>query len=125
MVKSYAAQTAARGSAIFTVDALNMLLMAVLVLLIMRQVMPIAASVAGGAALSSFGLLSRTLAWSTFRAKNRAGWPSITGEIGGADHRPQRGRRAATTSSRAGRAAYRRASETIHELRHGWRRPRP
>jgi type IV secretion system protein VirB6 len=35
-------------------------LIAVLVFLILRQVMPIAAGLAGGLALSSFGLLSRT-----------------------------------------------------------------
>jgi type IV secretion system protein VirB6 len=62
VVRSYAAQTAARGSAIFTVDALHMMLIAGLVLLILRQVMPIASSVAGGVALSSFGIVSRTLA---------------------------------------------------------------
>jgi type IV secretion system protein VirB6 len=63
LVQSYAAQTAARGSAIFTVDALNMLLIAVLVLLILRQIMPIAAGLAGGLALSSFGTVSGTLRW--------------------------------------------------------------
>ncbi len=63
IVQSYAAQTAARGSAILTVDALNMLLIAVLVFLILRQVMPIASGLAGGLALSSFGLLSRTMRW--------------------------------------------------------------
>ena len=62
IVKSYAAQTAARGSAILTVDVLNMLLIAVLVFLVMRQVMPIAASLAGGASLNSFGMVSRSLA---------------------------------------------------------------
>ena len=51
VVESYAAQTAARGAAIVTVDALNMVLIAVLVFLIMRQVMPIAAGLAGGLAL--------------------------------------------------------------------------
>jgi type IV secretion system protein VirB6 len=39
IVESYAAQTAARGAAITTVDALNMVLMAALVFLLMRQVM--------------------------------------------------------------------------------------
>jgi type IV secretion system protein VirB6 len=62
VVQSYAAQTAARGSAILTVDALHMMLIAGLVFLILRQVMPIAASVAGGTALSSFGIVGRTLA---------------------------------------------------------------
>jgi type IV secretion system protein VirB6 len=61
IVQSYAAQTAARGAAILTVDALNMMLIAVLVFLILRQVMPIAAGLAGGLALNSFGTLSRTL----------------------------------------------------------------
>jgi type IV secretion system protein VirB6 len=55
VVQSYAAQTAARGSAILTVDALNMMLIAVLVFLVLRQVMPIASGLAGGLALHSFG----------------------------------------------------------------------
>ena len=63
VVKSYAAQTAARGSAILTVDVLNMLLIAVLVFLVMRQVMPIAAALAGGASLNSFGVVSRSVGW--------------------------------------------------------------
>jgi type IV secretion system protein VirB6 len=61
VVASYAAQTEARGAALLTVDALDMLLMAVLVFLLLRQVMPIAAGLAGGLALSSFGTLSRTV----------------------------------------------------------------
>jgi hypothetical protein len=40
-----------------------MLLMAALVLLLMRQIMPIAAGLASGIALSSFGSVSRSLAW--------------------------------------------------------------
>jgi type IV secretion system protein VirB6 len=63
-VRSYADQTARRGSAIVTVDALNMVLAAVLVFLLMRQVMPIAASLGGGVALSSFGTVSRAVRWS-------------------------------------------------------------
>lgn len=59
IVQSYAAQTAARGAAILTVDALNMMLIAVLVFLILRQVMPIAAGLAGGLALNSFGTIGR------------------------------------------------------------------
>jgi len=59
IVKSYAAQTAARGSAILTVDVLNMLLIAVLVFLVLRQVMPIASALAGGVSLNSFGIISR------------------------------------------------------------------
>jgi type IV secretion system protein VirB6 len=58
-VQSFATQTAARGAAILTVDALNMLLAAVIVLLILRQIMPIAASLAGGSPLSTMGTWSR------------------------------------------------------------------
>jgi type IV secretion system protein VirB6 len=63
VVDSYAAQTAARGAAIVTVDALNMVLVAVLVFLFMRQVMPIASSLAGGAAFNTFGTVSRAVNW--------------------------------------------------------------
>ena len=63
IVNSYAAQTAARGAAIVTVDALNMVLIAALVFLLMRQVMPIAGALAGGLALSTSGLVSRPLGW--------------------------------------------------------------
>jgi type IV secretion system protein VirB6 len=73
VVQSYATQTAARGSAIFTVDALNMVLIAVLVFLILRQVMPIASGLAGGLALSSFGFVSRT-ATTSMRTGGRAAW---------------------------------------------------
>ena len=60
IVQSYAAQTAARGAAILTVDALHMVLMAVLVFLILRQVMPIASGLAAGLALGTSGLVSGT-----------------------------------------------------------------
>jgi type IV secretion system protein VirB6 len=63
IVQSYAAQTAARGNAILTVDALNMMLVALLVFLVLRQVMPIAGGLAGGASLSSFGAASRGFSW--------------------------------------------------------------
>jgi len=63
IVESYAAQTAARGAAIQTVDALDMMLVSALVFLLMRQIMPIAAGLAGGLALSTFGLVSRGVAW--------------------------------------------------------------
>lgn len=55
LVESYATQTAARGTSIVTVDALNLTLAAGLVLLVLRQVMPIAARLAGGVALATFG----------------------------------------------------------------------
>jgi type IV secretion system protein VirB6 len=58
IVQSFAAQTAARGGNILTVDALNMMLVALLVFLVLRQVMPIASSLAGGAALYTSGVFS-------------------------------------------------------------------
>jgi type IV secretion system protein VirB6 len=63
VVESYAQQTAARGAAIVTVDALDMVLVAVLVFLLLRQVMPIASALAGGVALSTFGIASRFVHW--------------------------------------------------------------
>jgi type IV secretion system protein VirB6 len=128
VVQSYAAQTAARGSAILTVDALHMMLMAGLVLLILRQVMPIASSVAGGAALSSFGILGRTLALSWRRGAAVAGPVAAfapTSVVRTVAAAPAFAERAATAGARAGRTAYRRASAGIHALAHGWRRPRP
>jgi type IV secretion system protein VirB6 len=73
IVQSYAAQTAALGSALATVDSLNMVLVAVIVFLVMRQVMPIAASLAGGVSLNSFGVVSRFIAWGTRGAQASAG----------------------------------------------------
>lgn len=73
VVASYAAQTAARGAAIVTVDALNMVLVAVLVFLVMRQVMPIAAALAGGVSLNSFALVSRMVNWGAQRGATVAG----------------------------------------------------
>jgi type IV secretion system protein VirB6 len=61
LVASYASQTAARGSAILTVDALNMVLVTVLVFLVMRQVMPMASGLASGTSLHSFGTVSRAI----------------------------------------------------------------
>jgi type IV secretion system protein VirB6 len=61
LVASYATQTAAKGPDIATVDMLDMLLVSVLVFLVMRQVMPIAAGLAGGSALSSHGTVSRAI----------------------------------------------------------------
>jgi type IV secretion system protein VirB6 len=57
IVQSYAEQTAALGSAILTVDALNMVLAASLVFLVFFQVMPIAARLAGGVSLSGFNFM--------------------------------------------------------------------
>jgi type IV secretion system protein VirB6 len=59
LIQAYATQTAARGAALATVDALDMLLASVIVLLVLRQIMPVAASLAGGSSLSTMGAWSR------------------------------------------------------------------
>ena len=82
LVQSYAAQTAARGSAILTVDALNMLLIAVLVLLILRQIMPIAAGLAGGLALSSLGTISGAFRWGM--PTRQEAWAAVRDGVPGA-----------------------------------------
>jgi type IV secretion system protein VirB6 len=78
LVANYAHQTAALGTSIKIDDALNMLLATGLVLLFLRQVMPIAAGLAGGVALSSMGTVSRTI-----RAPMRAVMMSLAA-LGGA-----------------------------------------
>ena len=62
-VSKFATATAAKGAAILTVDALDMLLVAALVLLLLRQVMPIAAGLGSGVALSSYGVISGFVRW--------------------------------------------------------------
>jgi type IV secretion system protein VirB6 len=130
VVQSYAAQTAARGSAILTVDALNMMLIAVLVFLILRQVMPIAAGLAGGLALSSFGVLSRTVGWSlrTGAAALPVARVAARGIARGAAHVVVAGPTyvdiPAAAGPQPGPYARRQSGADIDALRRGWRRPR-
>jgi len=70
VVNNYATQTAARGTAILTVDAVNMVLISVLVFLFMRQVMPIASGLAGGVALNTMGTVSRAADWSVRKGQS-------------------------------------------------------
>jgi type IV secretion system protein VirB6 len=63
IVSSAAQQAAALGGGISIADGVRVCLAAGLTLLIMRQVMPMAAGLASGLALSSFGLVSAALAW--------------------------------------------------------------
>ena len=79
LVASYAAQTAARGSAIMTMDALDMVLVSVLVFLFMRQIMPVAAGLAGGVALNSYSSISRAVSWG--RASGSARSTQLAGLI--------------------------------------------
>ena len=63
VVNSYATQTAALGTTTKIVDAINMVLISVLVFLFMRQVLPLASSLASGVALNTMGTVSRTANW--------------------------------------------------------------
>ncbi|HEY3886880.1 MAG TPA: type IV secretion system protein [Vicinamibacterales bacterium] len=63
IVQSYATQTAARGAAVLTMDALDMVLVDVLIFMMLRQVMPIASAIAGGAALHTSGVVGRASRW--------------------------------------------------------------
>ena len=63
IVTAAAQQAAARGGGIQIADAVRVCLAAGLTFLIMRQVMPMAAGLASGLALSTFGMVSAMLAW--------------------------------------------------------------
>jgi type IV secretion system protein VirB6 len=115
IVQSYAAQTAARGTAILTVDALNMMLVALLVFLVLRQVMPIASALAGGTSLSSFGIASRgvssglrTLGRSALLPAALKAAPYVAGTVGAA----------ARGTGQVVRAA---AVQSSHALKESWR----
>ncbi len=81
-------RTAALGSAIVTVDALNMVLVSALVFLVMRQVPSIAAGLASGIALSSFGAVSNLLDWGLGGAK-RTGYEVTRGVMDGWNREPR------------------------------------
>ena len=94
IVESFAAQTAAIGADIHTVDALDMVLVSTLVFLLMRQIMPIAAGLGGGLALSSFGAVSRVVAWG--RSSGRVLLAPVAAHV----PLPVRGRASATAESK-------------------------
>jgi hypothetical protein len=102
VVESYAAQTAARGAALLTVDALDMMLIAMLVFLLLRQIMPIASSLAGGLSLTSMGLVSRAIGRTGAYGKTAAAAPTeqFSGTSASADVRGRLRRRACTVLAR-------------------------
>jgi type IV secretion system protein VirB6 len=61
LLSSYAQQTAARGTDLQTVDALHLALAAGLVILVLLQVMPMSARLAGGFALATQGVVDQTV----------------------------------------------------------------
>ena len=73
IVSSAAQQAADLGGGISIADAMRVCMAAGLTLLIMRQVMPMAAGLASGLALSSFGLVSAALSWGFGSATRQSG----------------------------------------------------
>jgi len=63
LVTAAASAAAAAGPAIQIADAVRVCLASGLILLVLRQVMPMAAGLSHGFALHSFGAVSRTLGW--------------------------------------------------------------
>lgn len=63
IVRAYATAAMSQGSGITIAESARLCIASVLVFLIMRQVMPIAAGLASGIALSSFGAVSGVMNW--------------------------------------------------------------
>jgi type IV secretion system protein VirB6 len=116
IVQSYADQTAALGTAVKTVDALNMVLIAALVFLFMRQVMPVAAALGGGVALNTGGAVSRMVGWGV---GSGAGLIRRGRELGLATLKVTSGASAAAEESAAGSASGRAAATRSQQA--AWR----
>jgi type IV secretion system protein VirB6 len=126
IVQSYATQTAARGTGLLTMDTLDMMLVAVLVFLVLRQVMPIAAGLAGGLALNSFGMLSRTVMMAMPRRKAESVRDEVSSILGGTPRPMVRDVGAAVPAAlKPGGAARDGASTGLESLDQQWRTFRP
>ena len=73
LLSTAAREAASTGGGIQIAQAVRVCMAAGLTLLVMRQVMPMAAGLASGLALSTFGTLSATLAWAFGRASRGGG----------------------------------------------------
>jgi type IV secretion system protein VirB6 len=87
VVNSYAANAAAQGSGITIAETARLCIASVLVFLVMRQVMPIAAGLASGIALSSFGAVSGLMHWG-FGTTKRTGYEFGRGVLDGWSREP-------------------------------------
>jgi type IV secretion system protein VirB6 len=121
IVQSYATQTAARGTAIMTVDALHMVLVAVLVFLVLRQVMPIASGLAGGVSINSFGLMSRGIEWGV-RGTRQAAVPALA--VAAPFVSRHVGTAVRTVTTQSGRFIRDKAGAGVEALSKGWRNMR-
>jgi type IV secretion system protein VirB6 len=73
LISTAASQAAAAGGGIQIAQAVRVCMAAGLTFLVMRQVMPMAAGLASGLALSTFGVLSAAIAWGFGRATRTGG----------------------------------------------------
>ena len=73
VVQAAATQAVGTGGGITIAEAVRLCLAAGLTVLVMRQVMPMAAGLASGLALSSFGVVSAAVAWGLGRASRHTG----------------------------------------------------
>jgi type IV secretion system protein VirB6 len=73
VVQAAATQAVSTGGGITIAEAVRLCLAAGLTVLVMRQVMPMAAGLASGLALSSFGVVSAAVAWGLGRASRHTG----------------------------------------------------
>jgi type IV secretion system protein VirB6 len=82
IIKAYASDAAGHSSGITIAESVRLCIAAVMVFLVMRQVMPIAAGLASGIALSSFGAVSALMNWGLGSAK-RTGYDCGRGLLDG------------------------------------------
>lgn len=82
LVDNFAGQTLAAGAGLKVRDASQFLLTTVIAFLLMRQVLPIAAGLASGIALSTGNLVSGAIGWGLGRTRNvgRGVWDAMTGQ---------------------------------------------
>lgn len=114
-VMSEAAQAAARaGGGIEIADAVRVCLAAGLTFLVMRQIMPMAAGLASGLALSTFGVVSAALAWG-FGTGVRSGGQFMRGLT------DRETTRWDSPSRKAGYYTRRGVGAGVHRLTRGWR----
>ena len=73
LISTAASQAAAAGGGIQIAQAVRVCMAAGLTFLVMRQVMPMAAGLASGLALSTFGVLSAAIAWGLGRTARGSG----------------------------------------------------
>ncbi len=73
LIQKASAAAQAVGAGITFADAVRVCMAAGLTFLVMRQVLPMASALASGVALSSYGVVSRSLAWARMRSLNTSG----------------------------------------------------